>query len=313
MIKVILCSYNGEKYIRQQIESIMNQTIKDIELMIFDDASTDNTKNIIEYLAQKYSGRIKMVYRAQPTGSSCRNFLLSITETSDDADYYMLSDQDDIWYPEKASVLLKEAEKLSGGPVLIASDMRVVDNNRNEVSDSFAKYSGYDPKRVTLGNLLIQNQLTGGSFLFNRELKELLRVVPAQAVMHDHWIAICAASFGCIKYINRPLYDYRQHQSNVVGATEGGFLRKACNRLGFSGRSRDEMDAIVRENYRGLFNQAKEFLHIYGDDLASNEKAVIEAFLALPESGTGKRLYLSVRYGIRYSKWYQTLGELLLS
>lgn len=313
MVDVILCSRNGEKYIREQIESILAQTCQEFVLHIYDDCSVDHTEEIVNLYVQQFPGKVFFEKRSRPTGSACRNFLRAVAEAGD-ADFYMLSDQDDIWHPDKMEKMLTVMKKNDQRiPMLIQCDSRVVDTRGKEIAPSFEAYSGINGQRDSFAAELIENNVTGGAVLFNRTLKELIQTVSENASMHDHWLGLVVKAFGKYVYMPEALYDYRQHESNVLGAEKGGFLKKLKNRLGIGGKRKEEVDRAVHRNLEKDILQAGEFRQIFGDRLSEKQKNDIEALECFTGEGRFRRLGLVLKHGFTYSKWYQTIGELVLT
>ena len=181
------------------------------------------------------------------------------------------------------------------------------------LSASFVRFQKLSPWRTALNQLLVMNQVTGAACMFNRRLRELLISVPvpAHAVMHDHFIALTASAFGRIIYLDKPLYSYRQHGGNVLGAQRGGMMLEVKKRLGLAGRSKSEMDAASRGSYDALFAQAKEFLEFYEHRLTDGQRKMLRAFVSLRDLPHISRIAVILRYGFTFNRLYRTIGELL--
>lgn len=227
-VDILLASYNGSKFIKRQIDSILNQTHQNFTIIVGDDASTDNTPAIIKEMQQKYPEKITFFEFKNNVGPR-ENF--SRLADYADADYIMFSDQDDVWLPHKIEVSLakiKELEAIYGSdePILIATDAIVVDDDLNELYPSFMKYALFkNPNEFTqLNKLLMQNSLMGYSQLFNKALLHLMSPIPSESRMHDDWTALTAAALGKIGFVNEPTLLYRQHHSQFVGAIRPNFI-----------------------------------------------------------------------------------------
>jgi rhamnosyltransferase len=222
-ISIVLGAYNGSDYLRDQLESILGQSHKNWELVVRDDASSDSTLAILHQYASRDS-RIVVLKDDLGNQGVIGNFNCLIEKAmASSSNYFAFSDQDDLWCPDKLSTQLAlirtMEEKYPGQPVLVHSDMEVVDASLASLSPSFMAYQGifhqvFDPLNV----LLVQNFVTGCTMVMNRKLLEIAYPVPRQALMHDWWIALCAAVFGRIEFIDKPLMKYRQHSNNQVGA-----------------------------------------------------------------------------------------------
>ena len=140
MICVLLATYNGEKFVAQQIDSLLNQTYKDFHIFIHDDGSTDNTVNILNDYASRYSDKITVV-DAAPTGNACANFALLLSKTQ--GDYYMFCDQDDVWDNEKIEktyICMQKAEQGKDIPILVHTNLCVVSADMTVIDNSFFNF-----------------------------------------------------------------------------------------------------------------------------------------------------------------------------
>lgn len=218
MITVLVAAYNGEAYIREQMDSILAQSQGGIHIVVSDDCSSDRTPEILEEYCARYPGRVTAIRREKPSGGAAAHFLELLSElaraetkpgaavagreqagaeeftasgyggsvkdhlpvAAAEADYFMLSDQDDVWLPQKAEKLLMCMQELEAGlkpgtPALAHSDLAVVDESLRVVAHSFFKYQKISPERTALPQLLVQNNVTGGAVMINRPMLELLK------------------------------------------------------------------------------------------------------------------------------------------
>lgn len=324
-ILVILCSYNGEKYLEEQVESVLMQTEPDVKLLISDDCSTDRTALIARDYERKYPEQVRVAEREQPSGSAAAHFMDVLLNGAEDffpdVEYVMFADQDDIWHPDKVKKTLramKDAERRFGAscPILAHCDMRIVTETGRELSPSFVQYQKMSPKRRALRQLLLQNNVTGGALMMNRALRALCEAggMPKHMVMHDHWIALIASAFGKIVFIPEALYDYRQHGSNALGAKKGSCVREIADRLGLfraDGKTRKEMDADSKQQYQNLFLQAESLEIRYGSLLGKDEKKVLSTFLSLKSRNRLSKILLMLRYGFTFNRFHRTVGACL--
>ena len=225
------------------------------------------------------------------------------------ADYFMLSDQDDVWLPQKAEKLLMCMQELEAGlkpgtPALAHSDLAVVDESLRVVAHSFFKYQKISPERTALPQLLVQNNVTGGAVMINRPMLELLKDLPQVCLMHDAWLALLASCFGAIGWVKEPLYLYRQHGSNTLGAEKGDNLQGMRDRL--------EDGSGARENYRRMFGQARCLLELFADRLSGEQKELLAAFVEIPRMGKARRIRTILKYGFTKNTWFRTLGQMLM-
>ncbi len=219
---MVLSAYNGERHIAAQIESIRAQRFAGWTLIVRDDGSTDGTVRIVETLAER-DPRISLVRDARGNIGPWASFgqLLEIARDRD-AEYVFLADQDDIWHPVKMAEqwALMTAHEATHGidyPVLVHSDLKVVDENLREIHSSFREFqkSSYDV-RDPLRTLLIHNAIVGCTIGLNRALLDFALPIPPGA-WHDWWLALSAAATGVVDSTGSPYVLYRQHSRNVVG------------------------------------------------------------------------------------------------
>ena len=318
LVAIVLCTFNGSKYIEALMDSIIVQTYENWELWISDDGSKDNTISVVRQYAEFYPEKIHILPEHAPLGA-CTNFLKTLTGAQlNEAEYYMFADQDDVWFPDKseklvAAMRMAEQSERKETPLLIHSDCRVTDQNLQTIASSFTEYMGYNQSMKSLPHLLVQNNVVGASVLFNRALRNRIHSVPQSAVMHDHWIALVAAAFGRIGYLPEATYDYRQHAENVIGARKGGAWRELKNKLNSFHKSGDNPTGSSGGKgggYDALFRQCEEFLRLYGNDMSAGDKRTVEQFLLIPESCRLRKMGIVLKNGFVYDKIYRTLGEL---
>ena len=320
MVTVLLCTYNGEKYVREQIESILGQSYGDFNIVVSDDGSRDETLSIVRELMTANPGRISIIEQKPASGSAERHFLKLLAEKRyGDADYIMLSDQDDVWKPDKMEKSLQEMQALEviygkDMPLLVHCDSEVVDQELRLISPSYVEYQKMTPERKRLNQLLVQNNVVGGAMMINRALAELISEVPEHCVMHDQWIALVAAAFGEIRFISESLYKYRQHGNNVLGAEKGSRIMEVLGRFGIGrkdGKSKAEMDEHSRKVYREMFLQAECFRDMYDDRLGDASKRILDSFISIPKKNRAGKIITILRGGFTYNMLHRTVGECL--
>ena len=193
-IDILLATYNGAQYISEQIESIINQTNTNWNLIIRDDGSVDNTINIIEGYVSLYPDQITFVKDTQINLGASMNF--SKLVESSNAEYIMFCDQDDIWKSNKIEITLNEIKKLEYPghdklPLMVFSDLSIVDENLNVIAESLWKFQKLDPNiSQTLYQILAQNVVTGCTIMINKQAATQFFPVPTKHILHDHWIAV---------------------------------------------------------------------------------------------------------------------------
>lgn len=200
---VCMATYNGERYIEEQISSIISQLREGDELIISDDSSTDNTLRIIESF---HDSRI-VLYKNQTFHSHVYNFENALKHAK--GDYLFLADQDDIWVPQKLETMLKLLEKND----LVLSDARVIDEHKNILSDSFFTFN--HSKKGLMKNLY-KNSYLGCCMAFNRKILDIALPFPKNINMHDWWIGLIAETHGSVYFTNDKLIQYRRHDNTLT-------------------------------------------------------------------------------------------------
>ena len=219
-IDVLLATYNGEKYLKQQIDSILKQTYKNIHLIISDDKSQDNTRKILEQY-QKQDDRITVYFQEQNQGY-IKNFEFLLKKV--ESNYYMLSDQDDVWLPEKIEKSMETLKKENAD--LVFGDLEVVDENLNTIYQSFGDFMLLNrkiKKYITSYEVnYLYNCVTGCTILSKKEfIKDILPLPHNSKYMpHDYWIGLIAALKGKLAYMPEKYIKYRQHGNNQIGTNK---------------------------------------------------------------------------------------------
>lgn len=222
-IAILMATYNGARYVREQLDSLLCQTFTDWHLYIHDDGSTDGTIDVLKAYATDHPHKITLL-DYKPQGGACRNFL-SMMEAVE-ALYYMFCDQDDVWLPEKTEktfLRLKTLERLSlGTPILVHSDLMITDAQLNVKDISFVKNQRIKMAAIkTFEDYAATNTVTGCTALFNHQAKMCIRRPYDKAIMHDAWLCLSiVAQGGIVDFIDEPLVKYRQHSHNVLGSTD---------------------------------------------------------------------------------------------
>jgi glycosyltransferase involved in cell wall biosynthesis len=221
-IDILLATYNGARYLGEQIQSLLSQTYSNWRLIIRDDGSTDNTLLIIHRFQQQYPQKIIVVEDGQSNLGACRNFARLLEHSS--AEYVMFSDQDDVWLPTKIAWTLKKMIAMAEAcrndePLLVYTDMKVVDDRLSVISQSFWKYQAFNPAiGRSLSRFLVSNVATGCTVMINKRLRDLSVPIPKEALMHDWWVGLIAVALGRTDYVDEATMLYRQHSMNIVGA-----------------------------------------------------------------------------------------------
>ncbi|MDQ3310444.1 MAG: glycosyltransferase, partial [Gemmatimonadota bacterium] len=276
------------------------------------DGSTDSTVEAVQAFAEE-DERIRLLEGGGTRLGALGGFAWLLEHAAPGAEYVMFCDQDDVWLPNKIADTLSamqkaEADAAPGTPVLVHTDLTVVDEQLGVIDESLWSYQGIQPELDTLDRLLIQNCVTGCTAMINGPLREKAGTVPPEAVMHDWWLTLVASCFGRIVRLSNPTILYRQHGRNDTGAKrhQHGTIDKtitAYSALGERGRA-----------IRRIAAQGEDFLRRYRAQLTPRSRTLIEGAVehlafrtSLPERrryrrvGPISREVISGRYN-RFSK-----------
>lgn len=219
-IAILLATYNSERFLQEQLDSLFKQTYKEFYIYIRDDGSTDSTIQIINSYCEIYPN-IKLLYDPIKHLCSAGSFMWLLEHVH--ADYYMFCDHDDIWLPDKIQLTLQKMLLTEctyhDKPVLIHTDLQVVDKNLQMIHPSFWKRTKILPQILKKFNYIgVCNCATGCTIMINDLAKQRSLPYYKEAPMHDWWVAANVAKYGIIDYVDKITILYRQHQNNVVGA-----------------------------------------------------------------------------------------------
>lgn len=298
-IAILLATYNGEEYISEQIESILNQTYEDWVIYIHDDGSKDETKAIIKEYEEKHPEKI-VVLEAPATGGAKTNFLYLFREV--EAPFYMCCDQDDVWLSDKIEITKKEMDNLVRGdedkPCLVFTELCVVDRKLNILAEKMSVYQGLDCKKVTFNRALIQNVVTGCTMMVNRALRDELGKIEDfnSVLMHDWWAILVATRFGKAAYVDRATILYRQHGDNGVGATNAtSFVYKLKRML---------QGEDIKKSLENTRKQAGAFALVYDEPADS----LVSQYARLAEKCKIKRLVFYDKHDVKKSTRAKNMG-----
>lgn len=310
VVDILLATYNGEEYVAEQLETLLNQTHRDIRIIVGDDASRDTTPDIVLDYAKRYPQKIFFHQYLDNVGPIL-NFS-RIAEFSE-ADYIMLSDQDDLWHldkVEKTLAKMKEMEKVYGKetPLLVHTDLQVVDDKGQELYPSFWSYSQCLPTQSDFPRILTQNNVTGCTIMVNKPLLELAFPIPTEAYMHDHWINLVATVFGKVGYVPEATISYRQHGENWVGAVKHINLKDIFN-LFFDKR---KVIVSTRLLYAKII-QAYVFYKRFGHNLDEEAEETIRQFINLKNDSFYKEVKTRIHYNFYSSNRWKMIYEIVVS
>lgn len=286
-IEILAATHQAASFVSQQLDSLLAQTYKNWTCLILDDKSTDQTHKIVDLYIKKYPNHFRQIPSNDKITGPVQIFSRLMRHSREP--YIMFCDHDDVWKPDKIQISLDKMAKLESKygskiPLLVHSDLEVVDENLNIICESFWKYQAIDPEKNHFNRLLVQNTVTGSTILANRCLLDKCGEIPQNALQHDHWLALVASAFGKIGIIHTATNRYRQHDCNVIGAKCWGMRRMLETAL-----DRPRYDHVL-----GLtILQAQAFLKNFGDDLLPQRKTPLTALTKIKGmSFIGKRTCL---------------------
>lgn len=290
---VLLSTYNGKRYLEELMDSVVAQEEVEVDLLIRDDGSTDDTLSILS----RYENNHIHVYRGNNLGPA-KSFLDLIFYASDQYDYYALCDQDDVWKNNKISEAIKCIQNIKG-PALYSSAVDITDSNlafiKKSITNNTFKSPLYD---------ILMYKTPGCTFVFNKDLMiELKKYRPNVISMHDSWISFVCLAVGGKFYSDRNAYIlYRQHDSNVLGVQRHSFWRTMINIIHYQGILRSDM--------------AKEVLKGYSDYMSADIKTTFEIFANYKENIKYKIKLLRIKYsseGISKRAFYKVKLRILFN
>jgi glycosyltransferase involved in cell wall biosynthesis len=292
-VDVLMATYNGAAYLREQIDSVLAQEGVALRLVVRDDGSRDATPAILADYAARYPEIVSVLTDSVQRGAS-ENFMLLLQQPSQ-ADYFAFCDQDDVWLKDKL-ITAVEALESSAAPVrLYCSAVSYVDESLEALGSSARQVT------PSFNNALVENIAQGCTMVFDAALRQtVLQHLPDKAAMHDWWMYLVAAAFGRVLHDPVPHMLYRQHGRNVVG---GGFsltqkIRK--NWLRYTSGKAWQMAA-----------QADQLQQLYPDALSPVQKELIRQFIAGKHSLPARIAFL-FDWRVRRQSFLETLVVKLL-
>ncbi|HEH9440948.1 TPA: glycosyltransferase family 2 protein [Aeromonas sobria] len=301
-ILIFICTYNGERFLEEQLNSFEAQTYTNWEVIASDDGSNDNTRFILE----RYKGKWKenqLTIVEGPRDGVTKNFISLICNKTIEADYYAFSDQDDIWIPSKLERALNWlGEVKNNTPALYCSSTLLVDENNNEIG-----LSTINKKAPSFSNALMQNIASGNTMVLNKVAIELLRQTGPNIsiIIHDWWsYLVVTGCGGMVFYDSKPTVRYRQHATNLIGSDDSLHARIIRMKKHFQGRLKtwNEIHITALSNIESCLT-------------TENRKRLVD-FSKIRECGLLSRLLYVKRSGIyrqTFSGNLSLLGAVLLN
>ena len=275
-IDILMATYNGEKYLVEQLDSIINQTYHNWNLLIRDDNSTDKTLEIIQNYHKK-DKRIKILKDNKGNLGIVRNFeeLLKSSES----EFIMFSDQDDIWVENKLDMYLKMIEKIKNKGFMIHSDAILFDKNKSNIlKDTFISKKAINKG---LENVFFNYFVQGATILISKEIKNFILPFPKEVYLHDRYIHLISELFFERIFVNKALIYYRQHGDNQIGAKNT--IRELLSKRYFDERDR-QLIKVIYNKYGSLLTEDKKKLIEEYFKITDIEKNRFNRFLNLKKS-----------------------------
>jgi rhamnosyltransferase len=304
-VTILMATYNGQQYIREQLSSIINQTFQNWNLVIRDDGSSDDTLQVInEYTAN--DKRIKLIRTTSEAKGACGNFsaLYSWAKQNEIGDYMMFSDQDDIWLPDKIEFTInaiKDLEKENEGRVcLIYGQVEFIDESGNSLEGRIKMV-----EKTEFRYLISYNYMYGCTMMMNRALVDKLDNIPVIAENHDYWIALFG-TMGAIHFINRPLLKYRKHESNVSGNVKNnsGFKQRII-------RHTSKSERLVHDFQKRL-NMLVSFYYKYRNQIGAENEEMLRKYLFSFNQSRLSVIWNMLKYRILRYSLLQTISSFYL-
>lgn len=275
-VTVLMSTYNGEKYLRQQIDSILQQQEVNIRLIVRDDGSTDQTLSILA----EYQKRGLLQYCEGNNLKTARSFM-QLVYNSPDSEYYAFSDQDDVWTKQKLSralLLMSEQHVNPQVPMLYTGNFQMTNRLLEPLK------AGRHFTTQTFANAIVYSCCTGCTMVMNKSLRDALcsKPLPEHIVMHDDWIhKVCLAIGGKVVFDSQPMMFYRQHGNNVDGGIHT-FKDKLC-----------KVWTEKQTKARIMSNQLADILKLYGEQLPDKNKKLLKHALQFGKGSFVQRLRLA--------------------
>lgn len=298
-VQVLLSTYNGSKYIAEQIDSILSQSYHNIKLLVRDDGSTDGTGEIIQIYLSRYPSKIQ--YFSGSNIGIVNSYLELLNRADRTCDYFCFCDQDDVWHNDKVARALNILHAHEHTPAMVCTSTNVTDEHLRPLN-IWPKPPAREP---SFFNAIVQNIAVGATVTFNKKALELMsgKTVRSEYIqMHDWWVYLCVSAFGKVFFDPKPSILYRQHGNNSVGGDTTFFNMLRRKRSSYK---RHKGKYLLRK-------QAAEFWRIYGNCLDEDKKTQLLFFLKERETIKERITYLLKSKVYRNSTFEQLLFKWLI-
>ena len=292
-VDILLSVYNGEEFLQELLDSLILQTCNSWRLIINNDASTDNSLNIIKTFKEQNSNKVFLLDNNSNINSGPALSYAKLLSASN-SKYIMFCDQDDVWLPEKIEKMLNTMKKLekkhsSNSNLLVYSDMKICSENLKIISDSFYKHNKGLSTQTTLKNILFNNNIAGCCMLINKNLKDFSLPMDDNIIMHDWWINLCVNISGHSQFIPEQLLLYRQHENNYYGAPNNKNMFLKYFKI-----------SQYKKNLKKMINQLKKLNERYKKYMQDEDITIISQLAHMSDKNFFMRKYLIYKYS-KYS------------
>ena len=290
-VTILLSTYNGSRFLQQQLDTLYAQSYPHIRILVRDDGSSDSTVVLLQ--SEQAKGRIELLKGNGNLGPALSFFELLKNAASTDTEFIAFCDQDDVWHPDKIARAVAKLKKVSDDvPALYCSRVKLVDEGLMHI--------GYTdlPGKIGFGNALVESVAIGCSMVLNRNAIDLVCAnLPSRVVMHDWWCYLVVSCFGEVIFDEEATLKYRQHGSNAIGVAGSGFAQLSRKYRRFFGGG---------DGHRWMSEQAASLLNIFEDSIPSSRRSVLNRFIGA-KSALRCRLQLALSKDIWRQKWSDDL------
>ncbi|NQJ67741.1 glycosyltransferase family 2 protein [Streptococcus suis] len=292
-VNILMSTYNGQQFLAEQIRSIQDQTFADWSLLIRDDGSSDQTKDLLQDFARQDS-RIRLIDLEEQNNLGVIKSFYRLVQY-EKADYYFFSDQDDVWLPDKLEASLQEARSYpTDQPLMVYMDLTVVNQDLQVMTESMVRSQSHHAN-TQLVEELTENTVTGGVAMINHSLAELWSGTE-DILMHDWYLALLASALGKLVFIDKPGELYRQHADNVLGA------RTLSKRF----KKWIRPHILFKVYWELIKNSQKQASFLLDKPLSPADRELVQAFVTIMDKPMLERYQTLKKYGLRKNKAFHT-------
>ncbi len=284
-ITVLMSTYNGEKYLRQQIDSILNQKDCIVELFVRDDGSDDNTQKILD----EYKCRNQLIWYTGKNLGAAKSFFDLILQASD-SKYYAFADQDDVWEPDKLCIAMESLKPYETEAALYYSNAKITDENDNYLGINTYKVN----QKTNFEGFACSGGALGCTMVINRRLRNIVVAggLPEKIIMHDDYLtSLCFAIGGQVVYDHSPHVNYRQHNNNVIGIPTN--LKQAIQY---------RYECFVKPMKVSISEQAFDIVKRFDALISEENKLFLQRIVSYKDSFIS-RLYIAFSFKTKYVSW----------